>query len=243
MSDPSQIFPSAMFTKDNIRWRYELGGGAMMDAGTYLFSTLRQVFGAEPEECVECAATRCPQPYELCDAGASGSFRFPGGKVGAFRLDLQAGLTQFGLPRVTVTHRPVAVADDSLPAGQEKTRTRRLVLNNFMVSGFWHRIDVEDEFVVRDTETDRVLRRWKTSEAKKIYTWADAGVADQPSEPYWTSYRHMLEQFVNRIRGREGSGVWVEHEDSIAQAKMIDMAYEKSGLPVRPTSNFVLGGA
>ena len=240
------MVPGLIFRKDDIRFRYELGGGTMMDVGTYHLSVLRQVFGAEPEECVECVATPCAPPFELCDSGATGTFRFPGGGLGTFQCGLQAGVVEAFRtlpPRVTVAHKPVAVADDALPAGQEKTRARRLVLHNFMISGIWHRIDIEDEFVVRNKETGEPVRRWKTSESKKVYDWADAGVADQPSEPYWLSYRHMLEQFVNRIRGREGSGAWVEHEDSIAQARMIDMAYEKSALPLRPTSSFVLEGA
>ena len=232
--------PSMFFRKDDIRFRYELGGGTMLDLGSYQMSVLRQVFGAEPEECLECVATRCAPPFELCDAGATGTFRFPGGNIGVFTCSLQSSLTEFTLPRVTVTHKPVVVVDDKLPAGQEKTRARKLVIHNYMVSGAWHRIDIEDEFTVRKTSADEVVRRWKTKESKKIYDWADAGVPDQPSEPYWLSYRHMLEQFVNRIRGREGSGQWVDLEDSVAQAKMIDMAYLKSGLPLRPTSKFTL---
>jgi hypothetical protein len=51
------------------------------------------------------------------------------------------------------------------------------------------------------------------------------------------SYRHQLEQFVNRIRGRK-TQYWVSGEDSIKQMRMIDMAYEKSGLGLRPTSSF-----
>lgn len=55
-------------------------------------------------------------------------------------------------------------------------------------------------------------------------------------EAYWSTYRHMWEQFVNRIKGRPGSAVWIDADESINQMKVIDMAYEKSGLPVRPTS-------
>jgi hypothetical protein len=44
---------------------------------------------------------------------------------------------------------------------------------------------------------------------------------------------------VNKVRGREGSGVWMDGEDSIKQMAMIDSAYEKAGLPIRPTSSYV----
>jgi hypothetical protein len=42
---------------------------------------------------------------------------------------------------------------------------------------------------------------------------------------------------VNRIKGRDTSH-WVSQDDSIAQMKMMDMAYDKTSLPARPTSSF-----
>ncbi len=232
------VIPSFAFSKDDIRFRYELSGGAMMDFGTYLMSILRGVFGTEPEECIDCTVRKCPQPNELCDEAAKAKFRFPGGGVGEIDADLQGSLFDRKLiPRVTVTHKEVPVPDDKLPAGQEKVRTRKLVLVNFMISAAWHRIDIEDEYTVRKTDGGAVVKRYTEKESKKVYTFKDAGI-DQPGEPYWLSYRHQLEQFVNRIRGRPGSGLWVDAEDSIAQAKMIDMAYTKADLPLRPTSKF-----
>jgi hypothetical protein len=49
----------------------------------------------------------------------------------------------------------------------------------------------------------------------------------------------MLEEFVNKIKCREGSGVWMPHEDSIHQLEMIDSAYAKAGLPIRPSSHML----
>ncbi|TVY31378.1 D-xylose 1-dehydrogenase (NADP(+)), partial [Lachnellula subtilissima] len=40
--------PSGFFAKGDIRWRFDLAGGAMMDIGSYTVSCLRDVFGAEP---------------------------------------------------------------------------------------------------------------------------------------------------------------------------------------------------
>jgi hypothetical protein len=51
------------------------------------------------------------------------------------------------------------------------------------------------------------------------------------------SYRYMLEEFVNKIKGRK-TQYWLSGENSINQMKMTDMAYEKSGLGLRPTSSF-----
>lgn len=43
--------PALALKDDDIRFRYELGGGAMMDLGTYHVSALRAIFGDEPEDC------------------------------------------------------------------------------------------------------------------------------------------------------------------------------------------------
>ncbi len=237
--------PAFAFSSNDIRFRYDLAGGAMMDLGTYPISVLRGVFGAEPEECIECTVRKCPPPNELCDQAAKIKFRFPGGAVGEADADLQASIFDSRLiPRVTVTHKEVVVPDDAVPAGQEKVRIRKVALVNFMVSNIWHRIDIEDQFIVRKTDGDgTVTAKYTKKESKKIYTFRDAGIADLPGEPFWMSYRYQLEQFVNHIRGREGSGLWVDAEYSVSQAKVLDMAYAKSGLPLRPTSKFQLDPA
>jgi hypothetical protein len=51
------------------------------------------------------------------------------------------------------------------------------------------------------------------------------------------SFRYQLEAFVNRVKGRE-TAYWIEREDSLSQMKMLDMAYKKSGLGIRPTSKY-----
>ncbi|KAF4966926.1 hypothetical protein FSARC_5459 [Fusarium sarcochroum] len=230
--------PSYMIPKRGIRFDYDLGGGNILDLGTYPLYALRQIMGTEPEECTMCNTRTAPAPQQLCDEFAEASFRFPGGRVGNAVMNMRASVTTFPTFDLTVSHREAKLVDLKLPGGQTKWLIRKLSMSNFLMSSFWHHIDVMDEYMIRDETSGKVIKRW-TKQSKKIYTFKDAGV-DQPSEPFWTSYRHQLEQFVNRIRGHKGSGLWVGYEDSLAQAKMIDMAYEKSGLPLRPTSNFRL---
>lgn len=57
--------------------------------------------------------------------------------------------------------------------------------------------------------------------------------------PSWTTYRYQPQESVNKIGERPGSGGWMEAENSIKQMKMIDGAYAKAGLPLRPTSALV----
>jgi hypothetical protein len=51
---------------------------------------------------------------------------------------------------------------------------------------------------------------------------------DAAGEIYWSTYRYMLEDFVNKIKGRKGYGVFVSNEESIAQSRALIMIHEKS---------------
>ncbi len=235
--------PKFAFSGDDIRFNYDLGGGALLDLG-YTMSALRGVYGTEPVECTSCDVNTTPPPRDLCDYEFKGSWRFPNGGTADMHGNLRAGVlfVMTSLPAVTVTHRPVRVEDSTLPAGQEKTRARKVTLHNFILGALWHRIDVEDEFVVRVAESGEVVKKWTTKESHNAYTLRDAGI-DRHSEPYWTTYKHQLDAFVDRIRGREGTGAWIDAEESIRQMRVVDMAYEKSRLPLRQTSKYRVGAS
>ena len=77
------------------------------------------------------------------------------------------------------------------------------------------------------------------SKSHKVYSFKEAGgeFKGLPSEDWWMSYRYQLEQFVDRVKGRK-TNFWVDHEDSVRNTELVDMAYEKSGLGPRPSSRF-----
>ncbi|HNQ89103.1 MAG TPA: Gfo/Idh/MocA family oxidoreductase [Verrucomicrobiota bacterium] len=66
------IFPG------NIRYRYDLGGGATMDLGCYTINLLRYLSGAEPAVVRARARLSSPQVDRFMDA----EFAFPGGRTG-----------------------------------------------------------------------------------------------------------------------------------------------------------------
>ncbi|GAB1315842.1 D-xylose 1-dehydrogenase (NADP(+), D-xylono-1,5-lactone-forming) [Madurella fahalii] len=233
------------FVKKDLRFVYRLAGGALMDM-PYSMVLLRDIFGAEPEECTRCEVATMARPNDpLCDRSYDSFWRFPNGGVGEAKADL-VGSTGLAL-RVTVmderhwldeapndseggkspsatalvTHRAVVIPDETLPEGQEKL------------------IEVKDEFVVRNKTDGMVVRKWTEKRTKEAYTLQAAGI-DRVSAPYWTPYKYQLDEFVNHVRGREGTGVGFSSADGINQMRMTDMAYEKAGLPRRPTSNFRL---
>ena len=220
-----------------------------MDMGTYTVSTLRQIFGSMPEECTSATPRLMPKGWDQqCDQAMKASWRFPGGGTGDVDADLAKG--RWGLPAIetpvaVVKHRevPVATAEVTvkvvLKEGQTHTKARTVTYWNFALPGVWHRIDILDEHAVKDT-SGKVVKKWTVKESKKAYTWGDLKEEGKVrvGEDYWSTYRYMLEEFVNKIKGKQGSGVWVDGQESINGMAMIDEAYEKCGLPHRPTSTF-----
>ncbi|KAL7624145.1 hypothetical protein AAE478_005702 [Parahypoxylon ruwenzoriense] len=236
--------PRWKFAADDIRYRYELGGGALMDLGAYTASALARVFGAVAEECEECV-TQSGTYDERCDRLFRARYRFPGGGRGEMEGDLKAPLDRLS-PDIHVVHRPVVVSSANagidVPAGHEVVRTRKVKFATFVIPSYLHSIQVDDEFALRRIGADvaDVVKRWTRSKTVKAYAFREAGI-DQPGEPHWITYRYQLEQFVNRVRGREVQQ-WVDGADSINTMKMIDMAYTAAKLPLRPTSEYVEEG-
>lgn len=247
MVDPADIvhitstsmIPWWASSKNDIHFNYNISGGTMMAMGTYNYAALRLLFEADPVECTSCNTEAYTDGvHNKCDYEFQAKFRFPNGGIGEANSTLQ-GATILKPSFVTVTTKEVAVPDDSLPEDQEKVRSQVLTLNGIIHGVFWHRIDVKSSFEIRFKDTGKSVKKWVEKESRKAYTFKEAGgeFADLPGETFWMSYRYQLEAFVNQIRGRETQH-WVTGQDSIAQMRMIDMAYDKSGLGPRPTSSF-----
>lgn len=238
---------SWFFGKSNIRFNYELAGGALMDIGTYSISALRGVFGAEPTECVSAEATVLSGAGEdkRCDESFKAEFKFPNGGVGTIDASLRSS-TWFGLPRIRlpslVVRQKEIVVDDSAEVDGDGVHFVRRKVRIWWWPGphYYHSILIEDEHSIKDAANGKILKTWTEKQTKKAYVWDGPGTNGQvrTGEAYWSTYRHMLEQFVNRIKGRPGSGAWIDADESINQMRVIDQAYEKAGLPIRPTSTY-----
>jgi predicted dehydrogenase len=234
--------PRFIIPNNDIRFEYGLAGGTLMDLGTYNILCLRACFGAEPEECVEAVPRLMPKGFDQkCDQAMAAKWRFPNGGIGRIEADLVTsgigGIPWMRFPKVEVIHKLKTIdAETSGTIGEEHVVRRTVTFWNMLMPAAWHRIDVVEDHIIRSCVDQKQLKTWTTRESKKAYVWGhDTG---QPSAENWTTYRHQLEQFVNRIRGRAGSGIWIDSADSIHQMEMIDSAYEKAGLPLRPTSAY-----
>ena len=233
------MIPWLMTAKENIEFNYSLSGGSIMMLGTYNFAILRIIFDDEPEECLACDTSIFGDGiHDKCDYEFKAQFRFPNGGIGD-AVNTMRGSILWKPSEARVTTREVVIPDRALPVTQEKVLIRQITLHGFMHAVFWHRIDVKDSYVIRNKADGRTVQKWVDSKSHKAYTYKEAGggFADLPGEDWWMSYRYQLEEFVNRVKGRQ-TQYWISGQDSVNQMRMIDMAYKKSGPGLRPTSSF-----
>ena len=235
--------PKGLLSNDDTRFQYILSGGCLIAFGSFNVQMLRQVFGTEPLECIKASARCMPAASDQkVDQAFSGTWLFPNGGIGSIISDYAAtgghyfplltdGLPAIKVPMCSVKHREKSVRHPTL---QEMgvTTTKTVIIWNLFFATMWHRIDVINDHILRHRKDGRIEKQWTVKSYFKHFS-GDVGDAS------WTPYRHQLEQFVNRVRGRQGSGVWIDGEDSVRQTEIIDGAYEKAGMPLRPSSSYV----
>jgi predicted dehydrogenase len=233
----------------------------MMDVGTYALSIVRQILGREKVlEPVEVSyrglppgtdgKAKEPQIDEAIDAKyrtadsvdvhISGDLVTRGNWPSFFPASLTRRLPSFNWPKSSVTFEPVLV-DSQNGEGHTPSQhfmQRTLTMRNPLIPTFYHRIDISDQHTLR--QGDHITKTWNETTYKTAYNWPEGDKRAAVYKDWWTTYRCQLEEFVNRVKGREGSGVWVDGKESIAQMETIDRTYEKAGLQLRPTSTLEL---
>lgn len=149
-------------------------------------------------------------------------------------------LPGFRWPKCEVVHGETVIEDESLGEenAKEHVMVKKVIIWNMVMPVVWHRIDIMECHTIRRSDDKKPLKSWTTTEYQKAYVWQDEARKGQGHES-WSTYRHQLEQFVHKIKGTgSSSGIWMDGEDSVKQMKMIDSAYKKAGLPLRPTSSY-----
>ena len=174
---------------------------------------------------------------ERIDQAFKATWKFPNGGTGSISANMSltggypfpwftSNWPRWDTPICSAKHREVLLADKTLAENEEHVVQKMVAFWAYIIPTFWHRIDVAEHHMVRNKADKSVRKQWTTISYVKEYG----------EHASWTTYRWQLEEFVNRIRKRPGSGAWMEAEDSMRQMKMIDSAYTKAGLPLRPTS-------
>jgi predicted dehydrogenase len=116
--EASFCFPLPKFS--DIRYQFDLGGGAMMDAGTYTVHIARLLGGQEPQVRAAAAKLRTPQ----VDRAMTADLEFPAGHTGRIACSLWSS---------SVLHLSAAAIGDR----------GRLRVFNPLAPQTWHRLTVE----------------------------------------------------------------------------------------------------
>ncbi|KAH9844671.1 NAD(P)-binding protein [Teratosphaeria destructans] len=254
------FMPAGMFAADDIRFMYHLSGGCMMDFATYCLSCVRDVLRSgslrvknvhfreidgrgtwQPSEHVRQVDEAVTAELEADSPDVRISIAADMVKRATFRsspLSWIGAWPSFGWPKceVQLADRIVEESQSTIKeAGTIHTVQQTITLWNLVFLNVWHSITVDHKHAIRQrTGTQSVVRSWSERSTIKAYCWPSGHTAE--GQEWWSTYRYQLEEFVNKIRGRQGSGVWIEGADSVAQMELIDAIYVKGGLQVRPTS-------
>ncbi|KAF2741553.1 NAD(P)-binding protein [Polyplosphaeria fusca] len=231
----NNFLPFTMFPLNDIRFNYSLSGGTLMDFGSYAVSSVRGIYDAEPSVVTSASYRAMPPGYDTkIDHGVKASYEFPNGGTADIAADHKtswATLRKALAPNLLVTMKP---KETQIAAGRKEVEKKVIHFTNYMGPQMYHKILVTVNTETLDAQ-GKVVKIEHSKKVEKAYSWAEKS-EDMKGEDYWATYRYQLEAFVNRVKGRKGSGVWVDGEDSIKQMELIDRTYEKLGLPARPTS-------
>lgn len=225
-----------------------------MDVGTYALSAVRQVLNREPVEVVHAEhrllgdAMKGKSLEGQVDQFMTASLRTSDGKTASFAADIAYSFQwpsflpetwRFNIPYPTVPMCHAILEEvtiDALPKfnGAVHHMQRTVTIWNYLVPTFWHRIDVsENHRIVKD---GKVIKTWKETRYIKEYSRLDG----EEGADWWTTWRCQFEEFIHRVKGRKGSGVWIDAQESVAQMATIDEIYRKTGLEIRPSSSYEL---
>ncbi|KLO11049.1 NAD binding Rossmann fold oxidoreductase [Schizopora paradoxa] len=212
--------PAGTIPASDIRYKYDLAGGSLMDMG-YVISSTRFFLGVgAPEEVTSARARVWPHDVsgKVDEAmEATLTFRSPmapkssGKVVSEIYSDMRRENVGWVIPRFW-----------EMPSIEIECEKATIYFFNFMMPHFYHYVAVTD----KKTGKTETFKHYRASDSGIPTKWGSRG------EAWWSTYRYQLEAFVDKVRGREPVH-WVSNEDSVDQMRTIDMVYEKSGLGKR----------
>lgn len=202
----SLAIPKGIMGPGDIRYKFELGGGALMDMGCYTLNCLRYLSSSEPIS-IESATHEVyvppspPSDYvRNVDRRTVAELLFPKGITGTITCDLAMPPTLGVIPKIPQISAVV------------KCENGEVELFNFIAPAMYHWIKVKGNGKAK-------------TRVEKVYRF-DGGKE-------WSTYRYQLEAFVDQLKGRKPQ-TWITKEDSVANMELIEKIYEKTGLGSRP---------
>ncbi|RPD60089.1 NAD(P)-binding protein [Lentinus tigrinus ALCF2SS1-7] len=218
---PSLLSPF-FFHSDDPRFRYDLGGGCMMDMGVYPLAALRFITASDTAPLAVTSATATGHALDATrvDRGMHATYTLPlpptWNPEAATKADVTAEMTvdfatpgwgPFGLLPRSIKNEITVY----LEGGE-------VFVYNFVSPGMFHYIKVRPKCGrTRYEQAYRFRNGW--------------------GKRSWDSYRYQLEAFVDKVRGHSPA-LWPEPVTVITQLKIIEDVYVKAGMPPRCASSY-----
>ncbi|KAI0822503.1 NAD binding oxidoreductase [Trametes gibbosa] len=200
--------PQGTIPRSDIRWKYELAGGSLMDM-TYVVSSTRYFLDVGTPREVAAVKARKAREDPRVDSAIEATLLYDvNGRTveSTVYSDMDRAPALGLIPRVW-----------EMPSIEIETEHATIYFYNFMMPHLYHYIQIHD-------------KRTGATHTEKYYTggplWGARG------ESWWSTYRYQLEAFVDKVRGRAPAH-WVTLESSVAQMETIDAIYEMTGLGKR----------
>ncbi|KZT02244.1 NAD-binding protein [Laetiporus sulphureus 93-53] len=205
---------SKLLGDDDIRFNLSLGGGTLIDLGSYVLALTCYALSSELTGIVQAHADRLSDDPNAdtskIDLRTTATLAFPSDITSSVDADWHK-------PRYGPFGLLMGMPEASLTCVMEGGEVR---LSNYVFPNIWHSLSVTPKG------------------GKKQMEYAYAFEGSPKEQQYWSTYRHQLEAFVDKIKGRQPRN-WVTPEESIKIMKWIDKLYENTGLGPRPSTSFV----
>jgi hypothetical protein len=243
--------PVGSIPPSDIRWKFDLAGGTLMDM-TYVLSSTRHALDAGAPVSVVSAKARPFYNDERVDEAMEATLVFRKGSAkGEGEYDVTSRIyadmrranvgSSFGDAydgRLSLTLRPGLLVPRlwELPTIEVETELSKVTFYNFMMPHVslvnLHATEIVVLTCLLSQLYHYIAIQDKTS-GKTTYEkhYKGSNRTASHGEEYWSTYRWQLEMFVDKLRGREPVH-WVTNEGSIDQMRSIDMVYRKVRLPI-----------
>lgn len=217
------VAPAGNFNQDDIRFNYELGGGAALDL-TYIFCASCYFASPDSTKCrfeVSEATPRLNSTERRVDEAIHSKFVIEQEDRPPVHCQADGDLVLSNflgfIPRVWAMS----------PACTIELEQAKIHFDPFVVPTYGHSITI--------TEKDSNGQLTGTKHTEKCYV--DGPQWGKRGEPWWTTYRYQLEAFIDMVRasesGKKYEGPWMSLEESEKVMELIDAVYDKAGLPRR----------
>ena len=215
--------------KGDARWKFDMGGGSLMEMGHAVSLTRYALRAGVPEDVVYARATPSNEDLRVDrEMKAMLKFDCPDDRDAKEKEKGKGKGASAAVPVYSQIHTDLCPPWKwhviprfwELPSICVRTERATIYFFNAFLPHLYHFISVTDH-----------------TSGKTIYEnvykggpiWGDRG------ETHWSSHRYQLEAVVDRLRGRDPVW-WISGEESVMEMQTVDWVYKNAKMAMRPKS-------